>query len=160
MSFSLEDQARINEVVTRLRVTHDSAQLSVTGLSHDAWMLFSYNRGLEVEAMSANIQYQTLIHGRPNPSWHEINAAWIVARQALENLSAITEKTLSHFHTTSQINASVAAYLAMKERVDQWGGFSNEREHLPRVLEALSERDRATVEARLRGEIIEEPCPE
>jgi hypothetical protein len=46
----------------------------------------------------------------------------------------------------------------MKDRIDAWGGWTGEADHLPRLYDALSPADRAMVAARLRDEAIVVPC--
>jgi hypothetical protein len=134
-----------------LLVTHDADQgtLRIDGVSHGAWMVFSYREKLAVVDMATNIKYGTLITGVEVPPWWEINAAWETARGALGRLPEIPPAV--HAPHTSRITGHVASYLAMRDRVQQWGGFTGEREHLPHLLNELSDAERRAVDDRLAG---------
>lgn len=160
--FPPEIRTAIDAARARLTVTHDADQktLRVDGMSFGAWMVFSYQGiRLEVADMAANVKYSTIITGLEVPSKWETNAAWEVAQAALARLMGYGgshPEVLPSVHTlyTSRITVGVAAYLAMKNRVESWGGFTNERDHLPRLLAELSPQERRAVDDRLNGLVV------
>jgi hypothetical protein len=159
--FPPEIRAAINAARARLSITHDADQktIRVDGMSHRAWMVFVYalqyadpERRLAVIDAATNIRYNKLITGVEVPSLWEITAAWESARAALESLSDL----LPSVHTlyTSRITSRVASYLAMRDRVQQWGGFTGERDRLPYLLKGLTDAERRAVDDRLAGAVV------
>jgi hypothetical protein len=164
-------RAAIDAARARLTVTHDADQMTIRidGMSHGAWMVFSYQGGLsvrphggpdvyrqkgrplslDVSDAAANIRYDTLITGMEVPPWWEVNAAWETAKAALGHLPELPPAV--HTLYTSRVTVMVASYLAMRERVQQWGGFTGERERLPRLLDGLTLTERQAVDDRLAG---------
>jgi len=157
--FSPEIQAAIEEARGRLTVTQDgtgdlgTGTLRVDGLANDCWMIFTFGGGmpLRVTDMASNIRYNITITGKEGPPWWEVSAAWEIAREALNDLSKVlpTRKL-----TPNRVTHGVAAYLAMKRRIDDWGGFTGERNDLPRLFAGLTEAERQAVADRLAGKVV------
>lgn len=160
-----ESQARIDEARTRMTVTMDGScpalaldpqilgTIRVGGMSNGGWIIFAWTRrGLEVIDMASNLRYDSVITGTPVPPWWEANAAWEVARVALGDPS----KVLPAVHTlhTGRITSGIATYLAMKSRVDAWGGFTDEKIQLPALLARLSDAERRVVAERIEGKPV------
>lgn len=154
VGFPPEIRAAIDDARDRLTVTHDADQktLRVDGMSHGGWMILCYRQTLAVVDMAANVKYGTLITGLPTPSIWETNAVWEAAQAALGHLSEIPAAV--HTLYTSRITGGVASFLAMKYRVEFWGGFSGERDRLPTLLEGLTQQERRAVDDRLNGLVV------
>jgi hypothetical protein len=154
--FPPDIRAAIDATRDRLTITHDADQktLRIDGLSYGAWLVFSYHDDLTVDVVdaAANIRYDPLITGMKLPPWWETNAAWESARAATSRLLELPPAV--HTLRMSRVTVKVASYLAMRDRVQQWGGFTGERERLPFLLKGLSDAERRAVDDRLAGRVL------
>jgi hypothetical protein len=142
-----------------MKVTWDPGDESVlvSELSNGGWLLFTraslaVNRA---EAVADQIRYDVVVTGGLPLKWDEHDRSFELARAAFADPSQIE---LAMHAPSWRITVAVARYLAMKDRIDAWGGWTGEADHLPRLYDALSPADRAMVAARLRDEAIVVPC--
>lgn len=136
----------------QLSMTYDPAQRTVLvhGLSSDGWFLFVDNP-LRVERMADTVRYTEKITGLPHVTLWETTAAWIAARVAFTDLAAIDQAIHG---PTNRVTGAMACFLAMRDRVHAWGGFTGEADELRRLEAALTSTDRALVAERLAGGMV------
>jgi hypothetical protein len=133
-------------------------------------MLFSYDKDdcridkkvqIIVLAVSSNITYNDCITGAPGPPWTAINAAWDVAQEALENISQVPavyklpfKKGDSNYGVPKQrMTSGVALVLAAQDRIDRFGGLTDDRGRIQGEGRLTSE-ERKVIERRKRGLIV------
>jgi hypothetical protein len=158
--FPTKIQALIDQARERMAMTHDADQktIRVSGMSHGAWMIFSYDPAISGMAPVAvvesadNVKYDTIITGKDVAPWWEVNAAWDAARIAVVTLHNLIPAV--HTLHSGRITVKIAAYLAMKDRIDRWGGFTGERDSLPVMFKNLTPQERCIVADRLEGKVI------
>jgi hypothetical protein len=136
-------------------VTWDPGDQSVlvSELSNGGWLLFTRESlaANKAEMIADQIQYGvTVTCGKPI-DWGEHQQSFELARQAFTDPSKID---VAVHQPSRRIPVEVAMYLAMRERVEAWGGFTDERDRLPTLYARLKPEERELVDARLRGESI------
>lgn len=151
-SYGEASRQAIATACTHLSMTYDPTQRTVLvyGLSSDGWFLFVDNP-LRVERMADTVRYTEKITGLPHVTLWGTTAAWIAARVAFIDLAAIDQAIHS---PTNRVTGAMACFLAMRDRVHAWGGFTGEADELRRLEAALMSTDRVLIAERLAGGIV------
>jgi hypothetical protein len=134
-----------------MKVTWDPGDRSVlvSELSNGGWLLFTRASLAQhrAEHISDQIRYGVVVTGGEPIDWREHQQSFELARQAFADPSKVE---VAMHQPSWRITVGVALYLATRDRVEAWGGFTGERAHLPTLYAQLTPPERELVDARLR----------